>query len=289
MASTDTIPSHESPPPEARKKFIIWKSPLLYVTIFLILLSVALTGGYFVYVNYIIPSRSAAARDMVGMVSQPEIPIAENTYTTAAEYEPENEDYAAIEAPLIRLQNQGVLALRETFGNDDIIGRLWINGTNVDYVVVQGEDNQFYLSHDIWGNASSAGWIFLDYMNDIAGADQNIVLYGHNMAQDIMFHGLRHYADYEFFTANRFVNFSTLYADYTFEVFAFYTAHISFPYTHVNFESGEAWGHWLQQFAEKSIHESGVNITPYDRIITLSTCTNGNVDERFVLQARLVQ
>ena len=182
-----------------------------------------------------------------------------------------------------------ILALREQFGNDDIVGRLSIIGTSIDYPVVQGVDNEFYLRHDIRGNPSSGGWIFLDYEVDIAGHDQNIVIYGHNMMIGTMFHSLRHYVDYDFLREHQIISFSTLYADYEWEIFAFFRTHIDFPYTHINFPNVATWGAMLEQFMQHSMHDTGIIVTPDDRILTLSTCTNQDPDERFVLQARLIR
>jgi len=182
-----------------------------------------------------------------------------------------------------------ILALREQFNNNDIVGRLSIIGTSIDYPVVQGVDNEFYLRHDIWGNPSTGGWIFLDYEVDITGQDQNIVIYGHNMVIGTMFHSLRHYVDYEFLRAHQIISFSTLYANYEWEIFAFYSTHIDFPYTHINFPNISTWANMLEQFMQRSIHDTGIIVTPNDRILTLSTCTNHDLDERFVLQARLIR
>lgn len=178
------------------------------------------------------------------------------------------------------------LELREIFGNDDIVGQLLIQGTSIDYVVVQAADNEFYLHHDIWQNPATAGWIFLDYMADLYGGSQNTVIFGHNMAQDIMFHSLRNYRDRTFFDQNSIIRFSTLYADYIWEIFSFYQTDIAFPYTNVDF--GDDWAYWLQRFADKSLHTVDVDLSQVDRILTLSTCTNSDPDGRYVIHARLV-
>jgi len=178
------------------------------------------------------------------------------------------------------------LELRETFGNDDIVGQLLIEGTSIDYVVVQGEDNEFYLYHDLWGRQSSSGWVFVDYLADLRYGSQNWIIFGHNMAQDIMFHGLRNFRSREFFDRNSRIRFSTLYDDYEWEIFSFYQTNIDFPYLTVEF--GDEWEYWLGQFAERSMHEVDVDLAGVDRILTLSTCTGADPDERYVVHARLV-
>jgi sortase B len=172
--------------------------------------------------------------------------------------------------------------------SNDIVGRIWIPGTTIDYYVVQGEDNDFFLHHDINREPQASGAIFLDYAVDLARDNQNIVIYGHNMRTRTKFHDLRHFADYNFFRENSTIYFSTPHEDTTWEVFAFYTAHISFPYTHINFENDELWAIMLASFAEASIHAPPATLSPDDRILTLSTCSGGDRDMRFVLQARRI-
>jgi len=191
--------------------------------------------------------------------------------------------------PPPRIIRQEFLDLRQQYGNNNIVGHLWIEGTTIDYIVVQGSDNEFYLYHDIFHNPSVGGWIFLDYEVNLAGEDQNTVIYGHNMNDRIKFHDIRFFADYDFFRNHPIINFRTIYEDTKWEVFAFYSAHISVPYTHINLETTEQWALLQEMFHQASRFDTGIRLTPEDRVLTLSTCTNTNVDTRFVLQARLIE
>ena len=188
-----------------------------------------------------------------------------------------------------RVARQEFLDYRAYYGNDDIIGRLWIPNTTINYLVPSCPDNQFYLHHDIQGRRHTAGWVFLDYRADINGQDQNMVVFGHNMSRDIRLHSLRHFLDHDFFMSNRYIYFSTIYADYVFEVFSAYTAHISWPYIYTNYDHLEGgWGHYINEFARKSLFDAGIKVSENDRVLTLSTCVNTHMDYRIVLHARLV-
>ena len=66
--------------------------------------------------------------------------------------------------------------LIELYGNEDIVGYLNIKGTSVDYIVLQYDDNDFYLHHDINKDADETGWIFLDYENDVLLQDYNSII-----------------------------------------------------------------------------------------------------------------
>jgi len=178
-------------------------------------------------------------------------------------------------------------AIRAVFGNDDIVAHILIEGTSIDYLVVQASDNFYYLSHDIWGNQMASGWIFLDYEADISGQDQNWVIYGHNMRQDHKFHSLRRYRDYNFLRAHQVITLTTPYGVTYWEIFSFYSVFVGFPYNHANYPHDE-WPRMLDEFVRMSMHDTGVQVTAHDRIITLSTCTNRAENERYVLHGRLI-
>ena len=179
-------------------------------------------------------------------------------------------------------------ALREAFGNEDIVAHLSIEDTIVSYLVVQTTDNDFYQNHDIWRNRSSAGWVFLDYEVDLAGEDENIVVYAHNTRIEHKFHTLRHFTNYNFFRLHPDITLITTYGVYSWEIFSFYSTFIDFGYNVINFPDETQRGYMIMRFAENSMHPSNVSVSPNDRILTLSTCTGRHRDERYVLHARLV-
>ena len=197
-------------------------------------------------------------------------------------YEHENnEDISHDEAAI------NFATIRAYFDNDDIVAHLLIEGTTIDYLVVQGNDNDFYVNHDIWRRPSASGWIFLDYEVDITSLDHNWVIYGHNMQRDHKFHSIRRYADYDFFRNHPIITLTTPSGVYLWEIFSFYSTPITFSYNTVNFANHETWAHMLDYFIRMSKHDAGVAVTPSDRILTLSTCTNRDVNERYVLHAKL--
>ena len=190
-------------------------------------------------------------------------------------------------SPPPRVPRQEFLDYRAHYGNDDIIGHVYIPNTTVNYLVVQGTDNEFYLYHDIRGRRFLPGWIYLDYMVDLRGQDQNMVLYGHNMRVNHKFHMVRHFINHDFFFNHRYIYFSTIYADYVFEVFSAYVTDINFIYTWPNYED---WAAWIQMFADRSWFDAGIEVSEEDRILTLSTCHTNPVfrDYRIVVHARLI-
>lgn len=186
-----------------------------------------------------------------------------------------------------RVMRQEFLDLRAFYNNDDIVGRVWIENTTIDYTVAQHDyDNNFYLDHDLRRREYGPGSIFLDYQVDLhAGTDQNMVLFGHNMGRNHKFHMVRHFLNEDFFRDTRYINFSTVYADYVFEVFSVYiTNWRDWPYIWPNYYD---WDHWISQFATRSRFDPGFTVSGEDRILTLSTCDSSYIDNRIVVHAVL--
>jgi len=183
------------------------------------------------------------------------------------------------------IPRQQFLDWRVYYGNDDIVGRVWIPDTTIDYLVAQGADNSFYLYHDLQGRRYSPGSIFLDYLADIhTPGDQNWVLFGHNMRANHKFHMVRNFLNYDFFQENRYIFFSTIYADYIFEVFSAYITHVDFPYIWNVYED---WEYWINTFASRSRFDAGIPVSAEDRILTLTTCDGAYRDNRIAVHAVL--
>ena len=190
--------------------------------------------------------------------------------------------------PIPRDIREEFALLREQYDNDDIVGRIVIEGTSVNYLVTQTGDNEFYLHHDINKTPNQAGWVFLDFENNIARQDRNTIIYGHNMREDIRFHSLRRFLCEEFFNDNRYVILNTLYDDYIWEIFAFYITDTDFRYLQVIFPTQADFYGLATEMKARSMHDSEIIVTADDRILTLSTCVGAD-NLRYVLNARLIQ
>ncbi|MDR1541492.1 MAG: class B sortase [Clostridiales bacterium] len=179
--------------------------------------------------------------------------------------------------------------LRQQYNNDDIVGYLKIDGTSIDYLVTQSSDNRFYLTKDIYKNDNVAGWVFMDYENDVSKDDLNTIIYGHNMKNDIMFHSLRNYQSQSFYNNHKYITFNTIYENATWEIFSFYRTDIYFRYIQVLFPSVEDFFSLATEMKARSAYDTGVELRPGDRVLTLSTCTNESEETRFVVNARLMK
>ncbi|MBB3112461.1 sortase B [Paenibacillus phyllosphaerae] len=173
--------------------------------------------------------------------------------------------------------------------NPDIVGWIQLEGSTIDYPIVQAADNERYLTLNYKGEPSSAGSIFMDYRNDPGLTGRNTVLYGHRMKDGSMFGVLKHYVDLDYYKAHRTLRLDTPTDAYEVEVFAVYTTTTGVNYIETEFRDESAFGDFVQEIQQRSIYESDVQVTADDRIITLSTCDYSldPSEGRFVVHGRL--
>lgn len=170
--------------------------------------------------------------------------------------------------------------------NSDIVAWIRIPDTNISFPVVQGDTNNTYLRRSIYKIYSKSGCIFIDSSNSSDFSDLNTVIYGHNLGNGTMFSNLKKYKSESYASEHN-------------------TIYIYFP-------SGEVWEYKIFAFGKVKATNSTVyntsvtDLTDYysaisgynqlslyneldtsKSVITLSTCTNGNEDDRYVVQAYL--
>ena len=166
--------------------------------------------------------------------------------------------------------------------------KCWINvdGTNIDYPVVQGSDNSFYLNHDFNKNYLSSGSSFMDYRNNFNN-DLNTIIYGHHMRNSTMFAQIEKFKKEDFFNNNKFVTLSTEEGTYQYEIFAVGVFPADFGYTQINFADENDFDNYIQKIMGKSIFTRN-KVSYNDHIITLSTCSYEFDDARTALFAKRV-
>lgn len=171
--------------------------------------------------------------------------------------------------------------------NEDIIGWIQIDGTDISYPVVKGRDNSFYLKHTFEKNANIAGTIFIDYANSSDFQDCNTLIYGHNMKNGSMFGKLGKYFKDEEALPGRYIWICTPEKDYRYEIFSSHVVDASGDTYTLFPEHNEQFGAYLDKMTKQSYIDFGTSVTKEDKIITLSTCT-GNNATRFIVQAKCI-
>lgn len=173
--------------------------------------------------------------------------------------------------------------------NPDVIGWLKVNNTNVDYPVVQTNDNDYYLKHNLNKENDINGWIFMDYRNSLYNMDVNTIIYGHNMYYSgVMFGSLTKAYKKDWYSNpdNLVISFNTIYETMNYQIFSIYKTPKTKDYLKTYFADDHEFNDFVQMIQERSIHDFGVDVNSGDKILTLSTCTGEN--ERLVIHAKLI-
>ena len=174
--------------------------------------------------------------------------------------------------------------------NKDTVGWLTVNNTRIDYPVVQAKDNDYYLRRDYYQNKNRHGWIFMDYRNNPDELNENTIIYGHNLANQTMFGTLRYALNSYWYkkSANQIITFNTPNENMKFQIFSIYTIPTTNDYLDITFPTTDAYQAYIDLVKGRSIYDFNIEVTTNDKILTLSTCANGN-DKRLVIHAKLIK
>ena len=161
--------------------------------------------------------------------------------------------------------------------NSDTVAWLKIENTNIEFPIVQANNNSYYLTHNFDKEYNVAGWIFADYKNKLDGTDRNIVVYGHNMRNNSMFGSLKDVITEEWYNneENKYITFVTENEYQTYQVFSVYQIKTEDYYIKTEFKSNE-FTEFIDTITKRSKKYFGINVSKEDTILTLSTCANNN-------------
>lgn len=152
--------------------------------------------------------------------------------------------------------------------NNDIIAWIKIPDTTIDYPIVQGTDNDYYLHYNAMKEENYAGAVFVDYQNMNPFEDKHTIVYAHNVKHGTMFAPLEKYGEEKFFKEHPIYNIYTPKANYEVEIFAFYTTtDISDAYELIDVER------YISQWQANSLYSNDAEVDDNDCIVTLSTCS----------------
>lgn len=174
--------------------------------------------------------------------------------------------------------------------NYDTVGWIYINNTgdsksdNINYPVVQGKDNSYYLNHDFNRKKNVAGWIYGDYRDDFNNFKKNTVIYGHGRADGVMFGNLEKTLKKEWYTDknNHYIKFSTPKKDTLWRIVSIYVIKgEQYPLT-VNFENDKKYKIWIDKLLSRSIYNFGYKPTVKNKFMTLQTCKDYKGNRIFV-------
>ncbi len=173
--------------------------------------------------------------------------------------------------------------------NKDVRGWVRQEGTVIDYPVLQGTDNDWYLARNIDKKKVVSGSIVLDFRVDIRSIGRNTPLYGHNMKRGSMFHSLVNYKTETYFKAHPTIRFDTLYDRMEWEIVAVYVVDSSYNYViTMDFADDAEYRTFLDDIQTRSMYPLRQPLTLDDKILTMVTCSYEFDGARTVVQARLL-
>ena len=161
--------------------------------------------------------------------------------------------------------------LKSEYNNNEIV--MYIEVPNAFTIpVVQTENNEYYLNHDIYRKESSEGAVFLDYRNKSIN-DRKLIIYGYNKLDKTMpLSKLLEYKNESFFKNHHDINIYTDSGHKVYKVFSVYTEKEDFDYVNLNGYTGLGYYEHLLKLKEKSLYETGVSVEEDSKVLIISTC-----------------
>jgi len=174
--------------------------------------------------------------------------------------------------------------------NPDMIGWIYIVGTNVNYPVMQTPKHpNYYLKRNFEKQYSNHGVPYVSANCEIDPQSDNIIVYGHNMKDGSMFSALIGYRNKGFWKANPIIRFDTRAGFGRYEVVTVFSTKLEyFPYdSFIDFEDEHEFEKYLHLSRAFSYYDTGVTAEYGDKLLTLSTCDYGK-DYRLVVVAKKI-
>ncbi len=205
-------------------------------------------------------------------------------------YQKSEESYSAIVSQYIEFEatEKETVPISVNFDElknsyDDVIGWIYSENTPINYPVVQGQDNDYYLRRLPNGKWDIAGSIFADFRNSPDFNDLNTVIYGHNMKNDSMFGKLEKYKTQEYYDAHPVMYLFTPDKSYKILLISAYTTSAGSNDTYCIPNDKNEQKEIIENALAKSTFTTDVEINEQDRLITLSTCADDYDDARYVV------
>lgn len=169
------------------------------------------------------------------------------------------------------------------YNNNDIVGRIKINNTKIDSLLVKTNNNTFYLNHGLNKEYDEKGSIFLDYRTNLNSKQINI--YGHNSnVYDLQFRDLEKYLDKKFYDNNKYIELWDGINTFIYEIFSVQI--ISNDYEHIDVDPKDINEHINK--LNNSIYNTDIKAVEEDNILILQTCLYEPVDSYIIINSKKI-
>ena len=222
--------------------------------------------------------------DKISNTKTEEIKDDENTELISAPDDKESDYWYYITFPLIKVDFTELIKK-----NEDTVGWINVNNTNINYPVVQSTDNNYYLTHSYDKKENEAGWVFLDYRNNKDFTSKNNIIYAHSRLDKTMFGSLSKVLKQSWYKdkSNHIIRLSTPTEDSLWQIFSVYVIKEETYYITTSWSSDTEYLNFLNTIKERSKYNFNTELNTDDKILTLSTCYSDT--ERTVVHAKLIK
>jgi SrtB family sortase len=179
--------------------------------------------------------------------------------------------------------------------NDDVVGWITIPNTAINLPVVQSDDNEYYLNHNLYKEDDKNGLPFMDFRNTLPELCNNTLIYGHNMDGQ-MFENLTRYRSLDFYKENPVISFDTVYEESQWKVISCFEAttdpNVGQIFNYFNFvktQNPERVQWYIDEITARSYFLTDVDVNIDDHFLTLQTCVNDRYNTKICLVARKVR
>lgn len=181
--------------------------------------------------------------------------------------------------------------------NPDLAGWLTIDGTNIDYPVMQSaeENGQYYLNRNFNREEDVNGSLFVDIKSSLQPRSTNLLIHGHNMKSGAMFHNLRHYKDKQYLLQHPTIQFDTLYETASYQIVAvietkvLQTGEEGFRYySFFDAATEQEFNDFAAGVQANSLYDTGHTLHYGDQLLTLSTCDYAHDNGRLAIIAKKI-
>lgn len=222
--------------------------------------------------------------DKISNTKTEEIKDDENTELISTPDDKESDYWYYITFPLIKVDFTELIKK-----NEDTVGWINVNNTNINYPIVQSTDNNYYLTHSYDKKENEAGWVFLDYRNNKDFTSKNNIIYAHSRLDKTMFGSLSKVLKQSWYKdkSNHIIRLSTPTEDSLWQIFSVYVIKEETYYITTSWSSDTEYLNFLNTIKERSKYNFNTELNTDDKILTLSTCYSDT--ERTVVHAKLIK
>ncbi len=179
--------------------------------------------------------------------------------------------------------------------NNDLVGWINIEKTNINYPIMYTKDN-FYLHKDFYKHDFKAGSLFIDKNNNLNPRDINLIIHGHSMKDGSMFHDLLLYKEYPFYLEHKTFTIYTLTEVQTYQVIATIVSKVYASsdnvfkyYQSYNIQNEEEYNNYILNIKKLALYNTNVTANYPEQLLTLSTCEYSTTDGRLAVIAKRIK